>query len=105
MSSSPVATQIHKSLDVHRHFTTQVALYGDFRNLYAELLHFRLREILDLGILANACRFADYLRTRTTNAEYRLQRDFGVLVIRNVHPCNTRHSVRSVNKEGPQKGT
>jgi hypothetical protein len=52
-----VATEIHQTLDVHRHFPTQIAFDGDLRKLAANAFHFRLGQVPDPGFRGYPCSF------------------------------------------------
>src|SRR4051812_47794114 len=96
MAKTPVATDVHQALDVHRGLATQVAFDGEERDLIANLLEVGVGQILDLLRILDAARFADLSSSSAADAEDGGQADFSVLVRRNVDTSNTCH-VRPLN--------
>jgi len=88
-----VATQVDQALDGQLHLAAKVALDGELLHLDAQALHFRVGEVLDLGVQLDLRRFADDLRAGHANTIDRLQRDARVLVVRDVHPGDTGHAL------------
>src|SRR5712691_12137558 len=84
MTGAAIAAQVHQPLDIHRHLAAQVALDGESCHLLAQALHVGLRQVFDFRILIDLGCTVDRLRARATDAKDRLQRDLGMLVIRNV---------------------
>jgi hypothetical protein len=95
MAQTAPRAEIHQTLDVHRNLTPQVALDGEFRDLLAQLFHIAVRQVLDLGRVLDAGRGADRARAATAYAVNRGQRDFRMLMIRNVDATNTGHNFLS----------
>src|SRR6478735_9418259 len=96
MTDAAIAAQVHQSLDAHRHLAAQIAFDGELADVLAQLVHLRIGEVLDLRVRRDACRHADRLRARTTDAVDRRQRDLRMLMVRNVYACNTRHELTYV---------
>ena len=42
MAQATIATEVHQTLDVHRHFTTQVTLDGEFTYFVTQTIHLRI---------------------------------------------------------------
>ena len=91
MTNAAIAAQVHQSLDVPRHYTTQIALNNETTDFVTQLFHVRLGQILDLARPSNTSCVANLLSTRTAYPKDCGQRDLGVLVIGNVYPSNTGH--------------
>jgi hypothetical protein len=91
MTNPTVATEIHESLDIHSHFTTEVALDREAGDSIAQSCYLRFTEVFDFRARLYAGLGADTVRTRSTNAVYRRQRDADVLVDWNIDSCNTCH--------------
>src|SRR3989338_6540413 len=91
MAHAPVATQVHQTLDVHRHLAPQVPLDRNLRHLFPQPVDFGLGEILDLAGPVQPCGGADRPCARRTDAIDRPQRNLCVLLIRNVYTCNASH--------------
>src|SRR3990167_9657550 len=49
MTLAAPGSEIHQPLDVHGYFAAQVALGGEPRHLFAQFLHVRVGQVLDLG--------------------------------------------------------
>src|SRR5690606_24072020 len=97
MTQAAIAAQIHQPLDVHGHFTAQIALHRETADFVTQTLQFRIGHILDLGAGCDAGGSADFLRTHVADAKDGSQGNNGVLVVRYVYPCNTGHSVTLIS--------
>src|SRR6218665_2393650 len=91
MTEAAVAAQIHQTLDVDRHFATQVAFDGHRAHSFTDLFQISVGEVLDLLVERNTAARADLLCGRTANAVDRSQTDLSVLLRRNVDTSNTCH--------------
>src|SRR5574343_1126031 len=49
MAEATVAAKIHEALDVHRDFTTQIALDGELGDFVTQTFHVSVGQIFDLG--------------------------------------------------------
>src|ERR1700722_18440432 len=54
MTDAAIAAQIHQTLDVHRHFATQVALDRELGHLRPERGHFGIGQVLHLDAVLHA---------------------------------------------------
>src|SRR6266852_3575204 len=93
VTSAAIAAEVHQPLDIHRHLAAQVALHGKSCDLFAQTLHVGLRQVFDFRMLIDLGCNADRLRARAADAEDRLQRDLGMLVIRNVDSRDAGHTL------------
>ena len=93
MTHAAVATQVHQTLDVHGQFAAQVAFHDKLADFVAQFLEFVIVQVLDLLVGRDTGCVADLLRTRTANTVDSRQADNGVLMIWDVNPCNTCHSL------------
>ena len=93
MTHTAVATQVHQALDIHRDFATQVAFHDEFADFVAQLLELAIVQVLDLLVRRDTRLDTDILRAWTTHAVDRCQADYRVLMIWDVYPCNTCHSL------------
>src|SRR5690606_22825970 len=92
-TQAAVATQIHQALDLHIHFTTQIAFGIHLGNFATQLFDLLVSQILDFRSRVYTGSGTDFLCSGATNTIDVGQRDNSVLVIRNVNACNTGHSV------------
>src|SRR5215813_1241818 len=86
-----IAAEVHQPLDVHGHFAPQIAFHRELGDLVAELVHFAVRQILDLGRHLDAGGRAQLARGAPADAIDRSERDVGVLMVRNVHSRYASH--------------
>src|SRR6185437_1353533 len=93
MANPAVAAEVHQPLDAHRHFAAEVALDGELADVLAQLVHLRVGQVLDLRVGRHAGGDADRACAGTADAVDRSQRDFRVLMVRNVDACNTGHGL------------
>jgi hypothetical protein len=91
MPNSPITTEIHQSLDAHRHFTTKISLHAKLANFFAQPIHFCIGKILDLRRTFYFCGITYLLRTCTADSIDGRQRDLGVLLVWNIDACDTGH--------------
>jgi hypothetical protein len=91
MAMAAVAAEVHQALDRHRHLAAQIAFDRKALHVFAQPVELGVGQVLDLARGLHAGRGADRLRTGAPDAENRGQRDLGVLVVRNVDPCNACH--------------
>src|SRR6266851_9247444 len=93
VTGAAVAAEVHQPLDIHRYLAAQIALDGESCDLLAQTLHVRLGQVFDFRMLIDLACGADRLRVRAPDAKDRLQRDLGVLVVRNVDSRDAGHTV------------
>src|SRR6266446_1571521 len=93
VAHASVAAEVHQPLDAHGYLAAQVSLDRVPADELAQLVHLRVGQVLDLGRVADVGGLADHARAWTPDAVNRGQRDFGMLVIRNVDACNTGHVI------------
>ena len=62
VTDTPVRTQIHQTLDVHRRLTTQITFNCKRSDCGAQLHNLGLSQILDLDVRGYSCRLANLLR-------------------------------------------
>lgn len=91
MPDTTVATEVHQALDAHRDFPAQITLDRELADFLPQTIHVCLGKVLDLRRATDTSRIANLLRTRSTNAVDRSQRDLGMLMIRNVYASDTGH--------------
>jgi hypothetical protein len=107
VTDTPVAAKIHQALDIHRHFTTKIALDTEFRHFGTEALHFFFRQVLKLCGLGDTGRGANLAGPGATNAVDRRQGNDSVFPVGDIDTGNTGH-VRltpSPQKDVPRTGT
>jgi hypothetical protein len=91
MTESPVATDIHQTLDVHGRFAAKVALDRELGDLIADLFEIAVSQVLDFLGICNVAGFANFASARATNAKNSRQADFSVLMRRNIDASDTCH--------------
>jgi hypothetical protein len=84
MTNTPVAPQVHQSLDIHGDFTAQIAFDYDLANLGTQCRYFGIGKIFDKRGRLNARVLADRQSTRTANAENMGESHPYVLTHRNI---------------------
>ena len=67
MANTPVTTEIHQALNVHRHFPTQITFHYVVRNLRAQLLQVFLGQLDDVDVWVNTGGFADLMSACATD--------------------------------------
>ncbi|CAM2194671.1 protein of unknown function [Paraburkholderia kururiensis] len=102
MAYAAIAAEVHQALDVHRHFTAKIAFDDKLADFLTQLFEVCVGQIFDLLVERDTSCGADIARTRAADAIDRGQTDFGVLVVRDVNPCDTSHCFSS-NKKRRQK--
>jgi hypothetical protein len=98
MTGAAVAAQVHQTLDVHGDFATQIAFHRELGHAFTQLVHVRVRQILHLCGGIDPGFHADLMRARTANAIDRRERDYGMLMVRDVYPSNPGHVLTPSNK-------
>ena len=93
VTHAAVATQVHQTLDVHGQLTTQVAFYDKLADFVTQFLEFVIVQVFDLFIGLNTRCIANFLLAWTAHTVDRRQADNSVLMIWDVDPCNTCHSL------------
>src|SRR6266852_3507468 len=98
MTQSPITTQVHQALDVHRHFASQVAfdLAGAFNHL-ANPFDLVLVQILGPGHQVDSRRRADVVSGFLSDPVNVLKRDDDPLLRRQVDSGNASHLIRSLS--------
>ena len=91
MTQTTIATEVHQALDVHRNFTAQVTFNGELAHFVTQTVHVRIGQVLHFGGTTNAGCITDLLCASAADAINRRQGDSGMLMVRNVYPCNTGH--------------
>jgi hypothetical protein len=104
MTHATIAAQIHQALDIHRHFTTEVAFDDELTHFFSQLFEVCVGEVLDLLRKFHTRCSANVACARASNTEDCGQTDFGMLVIRDVNPCDTSHCFSSNKKRKQKRG-
>jgi hypothetical protein len=91
MTNSTVATEIHESLDIHSHFTTEIALDREAGDSITQSCDLRFAEVFDFRARLYAGLGAHTVRTRSPDPVNRRQRDADVLINGDIDSCNTCH--------------
>jgi hypothetical protein len=91
MTNTAIGTKVHKTLDIHRGFAAQIALYSKYCNCRSELRDLGFRQVFDRRCRGDVRRRADLLRARATNTEDRRECDHDMLVQRYVYSCYACH--------------
>ena len=97
MTEATVAANIHQALDVHGHFTAQIAFQSELRQRFADFFQVLICQILDFFGVINATSFANLACARTTDAINGREANFSVLMRRNVDTSNTCHVLPLLN--------
>jgi hypothetical protein len=90
---STITTKIHQPLYIHRNFTPKIAFDRKFRDLIPQFVHLGIGYIFDLRGGSNPGSRTNLARPGATNAVNGRQRDFGVLMIRDIYSSNTGHTL------------
>src|SRR5437867_6445710 len=96
MTETTIATDVHQALDVHRGFTTQIALDGEQGNLVTNFFQIAVSQIFDFFCVSDIACFADFASACATYAKDCSQANFGMLLRRNIDTSDTSH-VRPLN--------
>lgn len=91
MPDTPIAAQVHQALDVHRGFTTEVALYRERRDSASKFRHLGFRQVFHFCLLVDAGSCADLACACPSDAVDRRQCNDDVLVNRNIDSCYACH--------------
>jgi hypothetical protein len=102
MAQATVAAQVHQAFNIHRHFATEVAFDDELTHFFSQLFEVCVVEVFDLLREFHTRRHANVASARAADTKNRGQADFGMLVIRDVNPCDTSHCFSS-NKKRKQK--
>jgi hypothetical protein len=92
VTQTAVTAEVHQPLDVHRHFTAQIAFDAVLADLGAQGLHLALREVLDRPVRSHAGGLANSRGAGLTDTVKRGQGDHGMLVDREIDSSDSRHS-------------
>ena len=93
MTHATIAAKIHQSLDVHGELTTQVTLYDEFPDLVAKLFKLVVVQIFDLFSGRNTSLDTNLLCAWTADTIDSGQANYGVLMVGDINPCDTCHSL------------
>ena len=93
MTQAAVAAKVHQTLDAHRDFAAKVAFDNKLADFVTQLFQLVVVQVLDLLVGRYTRLLADFLCARTADAIDRGQADHGVLMVGDVDPCNTCHSL------------
>jgi hypothetical protein len=91
VTNSAIAAEVHQPLDVHRNFAPKVTLDYEPCDRVAQPGNFGLSQVLDLCFRRNFCRRTDHPGARIANTVDRRQRNYDVLVQRNIYACYSSH--------------
>ena len=93
MTDTAIAADVHKTLDVHGHFTAKVTLHLVIvQNFRAKQLGFFFGKILDAGIGIDARLLEDLARGAQTDAVDIRKADLNALVAGKINSCNSSHT-------------
>jgi len=92
MTEATIATKVHKTLDVHRYFPTQVAFNSVLTDFVAQFVKLSIAEILDLLGWLNGSSSTNRISASAADTEDSLKADHSMLMIRYVNPSNTGHT-------------
>ena len=94
MADTPVATDIHKTLDVHLYFGTEFTFYLEVvGDLLADQGKFVIVPFADFLVFADTCLCEDFLSSALADAVDVGQSDDPSLVFRQVYPCYSCHKI------------
>src|SRR5688500_9459305 len=99
MAFAAPRAEVHQPLDAHRDFAAEVTFDRKFLNLFPQPVHLVVGEVLDLGRDRNVRASADRARARTADAENHGERDFGVLLVRDVDATYTGHDLPRLERK------
>jgi hypothetical protein len=91
MPDTPIATQIHQTLDVHGNFPSEITFYGILGHGRANRINLLFAKLKDLFMWFDTGFFTDVGSSGTTDTIDRCQRDQCVLSIRDVDSSYTSH--------------
>jgi hypothetical protein len=97
VTHAAVAAQVHQTLDVHGQFATQIAFNNEGAYSVTQLFELAVVQILDLFIGRYARRVTDFLCAWAAYTVDGRETNNRVLMIWDVNPCNTCHSLSSIN--------
>src|SRR5690349_2164738 len=92
VAQATVRTEVDQALDGHADFAAEVALDAELGDLMAQLVDFRLGQVLDFGGRIDTGVGEDLLRARTTDAKNALQADHDMLLNRQIDTRNACHA-------------
>src|SRR5580704_15133843 len=79
VTDAPVRAEVHQPLDIHGHFTTQVAFHRELRNLRADGVYLGLGEVFHLRVRIDVRTFTGGLRASVAHTVYVREPDPHVL--------------------------
>jgi hypothetical protein len=88
---TPVTTEIHQPLDIHGHFSPEIAFHDKLGHLLTDALDLIFAELPDPLRRFNPHLVTDQSCTRSSYAINRRERNHKVLMIGNVNPRNSCH--------------
>ncbi len=92
MAHPAIAPQVHEALNTHRYFTTQITFDGKLRDFVAQPFHIGLGKLFNPDCTPDTSSVTNLLRAGAADTVNRGQRDFSVLVVGNVYPCDAGHA-------------
>jgi hypothetical protein len=93
MAKSPVGTDIHQSLDVGGHVSSEVSLHLIFLfDNISDANHLCLGEFIYLSVLMDVRLFEDFIGGRSSNTIDISEGDLYPFILRKIDSCNTRHN-------------
>jgi hypothetical protein len=92
MSHSAITPDVHQALDVHCHFTAQIALDPHFFvDNFANAVDLVVRQVPHAGVRVHVSPIEELLTGMESNSEDIGQRRLNTLVAGKIDPCNSRH--------------
>lgn len=85
VTNAAIAAQVHQSFDIHRRLASQITFDDKIGYSSTQIRHFRLRQILDLGLGSNFRRIANLLGARIADPVNRSQGNHDVFAYRYVY--------------------
>src|SRR5579871_3649359 len=111
MAQTPIGAQVHQALDVDCDFAAKVALHHVVAiDRFADLHHFRVRELRDAPLGGNVHLLDDLLGLLRPDPMDILERDHDALVGGNIDACYASHSLKrsisaAVRRKAERRGT
>src|SRR5215207_8850906 len=92
MSHSAITPDVHQALDVHCHFTAQIALDSHFFvDNFANAVDLVVRQVPHAGVRVHVSAIEELLTGMESDAKDIGQSRLNTLVARKIDPCNSRH--------------
>ena len=93
MTQAAIAAKVHQTLDAHRDFTAQIAFDNKLADFVTQLFQLVVVQIFDLLVGRYTRLDANFFCAWTADAVDRSLADHGVLMVGDINPCNTCHSL------------